>query len=282
VRDTPARGRLDDVDRPGRDQRTELFEPGEVLPAGDRGADSAADGRVSFRVPPPDGFLDPGQVQGSLEFADVADRLLARPGLVDVEHQAWPCPVTGLCEDVSDKREAVPVTLDVEATFDLRRTQSVIGVDPVQRDELVVRQGDVQARGVGGYAAVAPAEQPPERFAGCLCLDVPQRGVEGADGAEHRAGMACLEGPAQHPVVEGGDAARVLAFDGCEDGLDLHVRSEPHPGDAFVRLDDDKRYPNEAVGEHAVGVADWPAPVVDGREGSITSDAHVSPSWTRR
>ncbi len=264
----------------GGEERAELLEPGEVLPAGDRGADPAADGRVPLRVPPPDGFLDPGQVQGPLELADVADRLLARPRLVDVEHQARPGPLAGLGEDVPDQCEAVPVALDVEAALELRRAETALGVGRVDRDELGVVQGDVQARGVGGHAAVAAAEQPPQRFACRLRLDVPQRGVERADGAEHRARVPGLERPAQHPVVEGGDAARVLALDGGEDAVDLHVRSEADAGDALVGLDHDDRHPDEALGVHAVGVADRASPVLDRGERPVSRDAHGSPSWT--
>ncbi len=119
--DSPDGGRLNDVDGSRGQQRAVLFEPGEVLPAGDRGADSAADDGQALGVPPPDGLLDPGEVQGALELADVPDRLLARPGFVHVEHQARSRSVCGLGQDLPYQCQTVPVAFDVEAALDLGR-----------------------------------------------------------------------------------------------------------------------------------------------------------------
>ena len=186
---------------------------------------AAADRGEPFGVPAPDRLLDPGEVQGALQLADVPDRLLAGPGLVGVEHQARPRAARGLGQHVAHQRQAVPVPLDVEAALELGRPQSALGVGLVDRDEFVVGQADVQAGGVRGDRAVTSAEQPPQRFPGRLRLDVPQGGVERADGAEDGARVAGLEGLPEHPVVQRRDAARVLALDGGEDGLQFHVRT---------------------------------------------------------
>ena len=136
----------------------------------------------------------------------------------------------------------MPVAFDVEAALELGRSQPRSAYALVGGDEFVVVEADVEPGRVGGDDAVAAAEQAPQRLAGGLGLDVPQRGVEGADGAEDRAGVAGLERLPQHPVVEGRDAARVLAVDRGEDRVELDVRPEADAGDALVGLDEDDRH----------------------------------------
>src|SRR3954469_16808011 len=76
-------------------QRTVLLQPGEILAGGDGRADAPAHGGQPFGVPPADRLLDPGQVEGPLQFGDVAHRLLAGPGLVGVQHEAGTQPTVG-------------------------------------------------------------------------------------------------------------------------------------------------------------------------------------------
>ena len=135
----PDRRGLDDVDRPGRQQWAVLLQPGQVLAGGHRGPDPSSDHGQAFGVPAPHGLLDPGEVQGALQFADVADRLFAGPRLVRVEHQAGPHPVAGL--ESSTSRTSVnrsPIPLDVEAAFELGRPQASLGVGLVDGDQLVI------------------------------------------------------------------------------------------------------------------------------------------------
>ena len=276
VGDSPDRGRLDDVDCPRRDQRAELLQAGEVLPGGDRRPYATADSGQAVGVPAPDRLLDPGQVECAFHFADVADRLLAAPGLVRVQHEPWPGPVRGLGQYLAHEQQPVPVTLDVQAALELRRPQPAFGIDLVDGDELVVGEADVQAGGVGVDHAVAAAEQPPQRLTHGLCLDVPQRRVERADRAEHRAGVPGLEGVPQHAVVEGGHGARVLAVDGGENRLEFHVRPQADAGDPLIGLDDDDRHGHDAVDVDAVGVTDRSTPLLRRRQGSVPGDAHAS------
>ena len=68
----------------------------------------------------------------------------------------------------------------------------------------------------------------------------------------------------QHPVVEAGDGARVLALDSGEDPVDVGVGAETDALEAVVGL---ARISTCTVGARpeadAVDVADRPAPVVD-------------------
>ncbi len=158
----------------------------------------------------------------------------------------------------------------------------MLGVDLVEGEEFVVADADVQARGVGRDSPVAAAQQAPERFTGRLCLDVPQGGVECADGAEHGAGVARLEGLPQHAVVERRHAARVFAVDGGEYGVEFHVRPEADAGDPLIGVHHDDRHRDVPVGVDAVGVTDGAAPFMHRRESPIPRNPHVSPSWSRR
>lgn len=192
VGDSPDRGRLDDVDASGRDQRAELLEAGEVLPTGDRRPYATADSGQAVGVPAPDWLLDPGQVECAFQFTDVAYRLLTAPGLVRIQHEPWPGPVRSLGQCLAHEQQPVPVTLNVQAALELRRPQPAFGIELVGGDELVVGGADVQAGGVGVDHAVVAAEQPPQRLTHGLCLGVPQRRVERTDRAEHDSRHARL------------------------------------------------------------------------------------------
>ena len=78
VRDTPAGRGLDDVEGAGREERPELLEPGEVLPAGDRRPDRAPHGDHPGGVPAADRLLDPDEVHGAFQLRHVSHGLLAR------------------------------------------------------------------------------------------------------------------------------------------------------------------------------------------------------------
>jgi hypothetical protein len=176
----------------------------------------------------------------------------------------------------------VTVPLDVQAALQFRRAQPPGSVHLVGGDQFVVGQVDVQTRGVRLDDTVVPAQEPPQRLAGGLCLDVPQRGVERPDRAEDDAGVAGLEGLAQHAVVEGDHRPRILAVQRREDGVGLHVRSQADARDPLVGLDDHDRHRHGAVGVDAVGVADRPAPVLHRRQCPVSGDPHVSLSSSRR
>src|SRR4051812_35077665 len=57
----------------------------------------------------------------------------------------------------------------------------------------------------------APAEQPPDRLAERLSVDVPERDVDGGVAAYFSAGIACADIDAAEPAIMQLDVARVLA-----------------------------------------------------------------------
>ena len=147
VGDAPDRGRLDDVDRAGRQQRTELLQPGQVLAGGDRGADRRARRRPGLRRPS----------------AGPAPRPRSGPGCARVRRRGGPpaCgvqdsfassirpgrdPPRGLGQHVAHQGQPVPVPLDVEAALELGRPQPALGVGLVDGDQLVVGRGRCRGR----------------------------------------------------------------------------------------------------------------------------------------
>ncbi len=111
----------------------------------------------------------------------------------------------------------MPVLLDVEAALELGGAQPVGRVLLVYGYQMLVVETDVEPGGVRGDDPLPAAEEPPQRLTGQGGLDVPQGRVQRTDGAEHRSGVAGLEGVPQHPVVERGDGARILPLDRGEE-----------------------------------------------------------------
>jgi hypothetical protein len=159
----PPGPRLDDVEGAGGQERPELLEPGEVLPACHGGAHASADGRQPLGVPATDRLLHPDQVHGTLQLGHVSHRLLAGPDLVGVDHQPGPGPGMGLREDVADQQEPAEITLDIQTALQLGRPQAAGCVRLVHRDQLVVGQRDVQPE---AYAATVRSRPPSSRHSG--------------------------------------------------------------------------------------------------------------------
>ena len=161
---------------------------------------------------------------------------------------------------VADDPQPPDVVRDIPAALQLAAGEAAFGHARVERRERVVVEGDVEAGCVAGDESVGAAEQAPERLAGVLGLDVPERHVEGAEPAEGRAAVTGLEDAREHAVVEGGDGARILALDRGEEAVDVLDRSGAVAGDAGVGLDRDDRRLGDAGGDVSVDVADRVAP----------------------
>ena len=107
-------------------------------------------------------------------------------------------------------------------------------------------------------------------------LEVPERHVERADAAEGRAGVTGLEDAREHPVVERVTGARVFAFDGGEEPVDVVVRAraDARSMPSSVSSDDDRHLGDARVDE-PVDVADGSPPVVEGPQTAVAGDLHI-------
>ena len=156
--------------------------------------------------------------------------------------------------------------------------ESALGHVPVERGELLVIERDVETRGVAGDEAIGAAEEAPERLSRDLRFDVPERGVERSDAAERRPAVAGLENSREHPVVERGDCARVLALDRRKEQIDAGVgtgrdaRSTPSSVSRMTIGTSVIPCANESV-----DVADRATPVVEAAEAAVASDLHHRP-----
>ena len=212
-------------------------------------------------VPAPQGLLDPRQVAVLLDRGDVPHGLLEVPRLVRVEHDRRSDGVAA--QSVGDDPQAPDVGIQIATALELSAGEASVTHRAVPGRELVVVEGDVEAGGVPADEAVARAEQPPQRLAGELGLQVPERRVERADAPERRARVPRLEHAREHAVVEGGHGSRVLALDRREEPVDVLVRPHADAFDALVGLEDDDRDLADARIGEPVHVSDGPAPVVE-------------------
>ena len=124
-------------------------------------------------------------------------------------------------------------------------------------------------------ALVAAAEQIAERNAERLALDVPEGDVDAADGVDHRAAAAEIDGGLVHLAPEPLDIERVLA--------DQHFLQADHDGVGAGRVDD--RFGD---GRRGIGLADAGDPFIgvdedDGRVlGAIRFHGDLAESSDRR
>src|SRR5690606_3528843 len=144
-------------------------------------------------------------------------------------------------QGVGDDPQPSDVTIQITTALELSAGEASLAHRAIPARELVVVEGDVESRRVPADETVACAEQPPQRFAGELGLEVPERCVESADSPEGRTRVPRLEHAGEHAVVERGHGPRVLAFDGREEPIDVLVRPHTNAFDALVGLEDDDR-----------------------------------------
>ncbi|CAM5675699.1 hypothetical protein STENM36S_09322 [Streptomyces tendae] len=253
----------------GRDSRPVRFSPPAMA------AGRPAHGPVSPRVPATHRLLDPGEFDAVLDPGEQPYGLVPAPGLVDVEHQGGGGGVGA--QHLGDREQPADVVFGVEAALELGAGEAACGPAGVQLDQLLLVQRDVEAGRVTGHVSVGGAEGAPQRLAGHLRLEVPQRHVEGADGAEGGAGVTALEGVGQHPVVERGDGAWVLPVEGGEDPPGLAVCAEAHSGEPAVGLDQQDRDLGDALGDEAVRVPDGTPPVVRRGQAPESGDLQLLP-----
>ena len=204
---------------------------------------ASSDRGQAFGVPPAHRLLHPGEVEGALQFADMADGLLAAPRLVRVEHQTRPHSVTGLGQHVPDQGQSVPVPLDVEAALELGRPQAPVGVGLVRRRPARRRSGRCRDRrhrrapsgrvrpssrhsgspaalALMSHSAVSSAPMVPKTVPACPALKV------------------CRSMRSYRAVTQRGSSPSIAA----KIASSSDVRSQPDARDPLVGVDEDDRH----------------------------------------
>ena len=89
--------------------------------------------------------------------------------------------------------------------------------------------------------------------------------------------MTGLEDAGEHPVVQGGDGARVLALDGREESLDVMVRAGRDSSDALVGFENDDRHLGDTGLDESVDITDGTSPIVEAAKAAVPGDLHHRP-----
>ena len=220
-RDAAAGGEvgLREIDPAGADQGRELGERVVVFARRQRHLAHRAQMRVAGRVVRRNRLLKPDQVEG-LQLGHGAHRLLHPPGLVRVRHQLD--LVRQVVAHRLDPRDILPERRAPQPHLD--RPEARLDAHHAARQQLVHREVEVDIARIGAHARVRPAEQPPERAAQPVALQVPERDIhrrhrEAGGSAPPGIVVALVEVPPDRL-----DQVRVLALDAGAEGAVAHGR----------------------------------------------------------
>ena len=215
------------------DHLLELPQRAEVLAGRDRHAALAHDARVPRDVVGDRRLLEPDELELAQQPRG-ADRVIDRPAHVGVGHQrevgAEVLPHLAHALDVLG--ELVAADLHLDRAEALRPEVVGLAEQPVEREL------EVDPAGVARHARIEAAEHPPQRLAGALGREVPERDVDRRDRQHHRPAAAAVVERPPHLLPQRLDPAGVLA---------LEQRRE-------VALDED--VDRGAAGADGVGVAE--------------------------
>jgi hypothetical protein len=137
--DTPHGGGLHDVERPGGEERAELFQAGEVLAGGDRRPHAAPDGGHPVGVPASDWLLDLAEA-GDTRIGNDA----VMPGVVGKDVVTWPRLAA------MAKRQQLPEEIRKQAIFWLGQEAAEHALGPL--DTLLTDDPDREMRQAALFA----------------------------------------------------------------------------------------------------------------------------------